>query len=116
MISADKAEIAALFGGTIRFEGCLEANPIFGQTAASALLRGEHINAPSPMLTQIVLRLDGNAEMQTTRVSVEFPAMTNALQARRGAAVHHACYRIPPNTVSPCNRDMGLEQRPRRQV
>lgn len=60
--------------GTIRFDGCLEADPTFGQRAASALLRGEHIKAPTPMLTQIVLRPDGKAEMQTTRVSAEFPA------------------------------------------
>jgi all-trans-8'-apo-beta-carotenal 15,15'-oxygenase len=60
--------------GTIRFDGCLEADPTFGQRAASALLRGEHIRAPSPMLTQIVLRPDGKAEMLTTRVSAEFPA------------------------------------------
>jgi carotenoid cleavage dioxygenase-like enzyme len=60
--------------GTIRFDGCLEANPTFGQRAASALLRGEHIKAPTPMLTQIVLRPNGRAEMQPTRISAEFPA------------------------------------------
>lgn len=60
--------------GTIRFDGCLEADPTFGQKSASALLRGEHIKAPPPMLTQIVLRPDGKAEMNATRITAEFPA------------------------------------------
>ncbi len=71
--------------GTIRFDGCLEADPTFGQVAASALLRGEHIKAPSPMLTQIVLHPNGKADMKTTRISAEFPAndKRRAGQSRR---------------------------------
>jgi all-trans-8'-apo-beta-carotenal 15,15'-oxygenase len=83
--------------GTIRFDGCLEADPTFGQTSASALLRGEHIKAPAPMLTQIVLRPDGKAEMKSTRISAEFPANDKRMSgsARRFTA-HVAGYRSTP--------------------
>lgn len=83
--------------GTIRFDGCLEADPTFGQRAASALLRGEHIKAPTPMLTQIVLRPDGKAEMQMARVAAEFPANDKRMagQARR-FTTHVTGYRQTP--------------------
>lgn len=83
--------------GTIRFDGCLEADPTFGQQSASALLRGERIKAPSPMLTQIVLRPNGKAEMKTTRVAAEFPASDRRMagQARRCTA-HVTGYRGTP--------------------
>lgn len=83
--------------GTIRFDGCLEADPTFGQKSAAALLLGEHIAAPSPMLTQIVLRPDGKAEMNMTRISAEFPASDRRLsgQARR-FTTHVANYRRTP--------------------
>ncbi len=83
--------------GTIHFDGCLEANPTFGQSAASALLRGEHITAPSPTLTQIVLRPDGKAEMQTTRVSAEFPANDKRVAGQpRRFTTHVTGYRQMP--------------------
>lgn len=83
--------------GTIRFDGCLEADPTFGQTAASALLRGEHIKAPTPMLTQIVLHVNGKAEMKTTRTAAEFPASDRRMagQARR-FTTHVTGYRNTP--------------------
>ena len=59
--------------GTIRFEGCLEADPTFGQISASALLRGEFIKPPRPMLHQIVLYTSGKAELLPTGVAAEFP-------------------------------------------
>jgi carotenoid cleavage dioxygenase-like enzyme len=83
--------------GTIRFDGCLEADPTFGQKSASALLRGEHIKAPSAMLTQLVLRPDGKAEMNTTGIAGEFPASDRRMagQARR-FTTHVANYRRTP--------------------
>jgi carotenoid cleavage dioxygenase-like enzyme len=60
--------------GTIRFAGCLEADPTFGQTSASALLRGEYIAPPRPMLHQIVLYPDGKAAAVPTGIAGEFPA------------------------------------------
>ncbi len=65
--------------GTIRFDGCLEADPTFGQRAAAALLRGEHVIAPTPMLHQIVLRPDGKAALLKTGVQAEFPASDRRL-------------------------------------
>jgi carotenoid cleavage dioxygenase-like enzyme len=83
--------------GAIRFDGCLEADPTFGQVAASALLRGEHIRAPSPMLTQIVLHTNGKAEMKPTRIAAEFPASDHRMagQARR-FTTHVTGYRRTP--------------------
>lgn len=69
--------------GTIRFAGCLEADPTFGQTSASALLRGENIVAPRAMLNQIVLYPDGKAALEATGVEAEFPASD---QRRAGQA------------------------------
>lgn len=60
--------------GTIRFAGCLEADPTFGQSSASALLRGEYIAPPRATLEQIVLHPDGRAETLATGVEGEFPA------------------------------------------
>jgi all-trans-8'-apo-beta-carotenal 15,15'-oxygenase len=83
--------------GTIRFDGCLEADPTFGQKSASALLRGEHIRAPSPILTQIVLRPDGKAEMKSTRISAEFPASDKRLSGKaRRFTGHVTGYRSTP--------------------
>ncbi|MEM7701693.1 MAG: carotenoid oxygenase family protein [Pseudomonadota bacterium] len=59
--------------GTIRFAGCLEADPTFGQSSASALLRGEYIAPPRAMLHQIVLHPDGRASLAATGVEGEFP-------------------------------------------
>ena len=83
--------------GTIRFDGCLEADPTFGQKSASALIRGEHIKAPTPMLTQIVLHINGKAEMQATRIAAEFPSSDRrkAGQKRR-FTTHVTGYRSTP--------------------
>jgi all-trans-8'-apo-beta-carotenal 15,15'-oxygenase len=83
--------------GTIRFDGCIEADPTFGQRAASALLRGEHIKAPTPMLTQIVLRPNGTAEMQMARVAAEFPSNDKRMAGRaRRFTSHVTGYRQTP--------------------
>lgn len=59
--------------GTIRFDGALDADPTFGQTSASALLRGEYVRSPRPMLTQVALRPTGRAELLPARIVAEFP-------------------------------------------
>ena len=83
--------------GTIRFDGCLEADPTFGQKSASALLRGEHIKAPTPMLTQIVLHINGKAEMQTTRIAAEFPSSDRRMAGqKRRFTTHVTGYRSTP--------------------
>ncbi len=75
--------------GTIRFDGAFEADPTFGQTAASALLRGEYIKSPPPILTQVVLRPDGSAETLATGVRAEFPAND---KRRAGVARRHTTH------------------------
>ncbi len=74
--------------GTIRFDGCLEADPTFGQQTASALLHGEWVRAPQPVLTQIVLSPNGRAELRPTRIAAEFPSSDRRVagQARRFTA------------------------------
>lgn len=59
--------------GTIRFDGCFEADPGFGARAASALLVGEHLDTPAPRLTMVTLRPDGRAEMAAAGIDAEFP-------------------------------------------
>jgi all-trans-8'-apo-beta-carotenal 15,15'-oxygenase len=83
--------------GTIRFDGCLEADPTFGQRTAAGLLSGIHIKAPRPSLTQIVLRPDGKAALVKTGIAAEFPASDRRLAgfARRHTA-HVTGYRDTP--------------------
>ncbi len=83
--------------GTIRFDGCLEADPTFGQTAASGLLRGEFIKAPPAMLTQIVLHRDGRASMLDTGIKAEFPVSDGRRAGlRRRLTAHVTDYRGTP--------------------
>lgn len=80
--------------GTIRFDGCLEPDPVFAQKGASAMLRGIYIRTPRPVLTQITLHPDGRGELQSTGVAGEFPVTDSryATRARRHTA-HLAKFR-----------------------
>jgi all-trans-8'-apo-beta-carotenal 15,15'-oxygenase len=83
--------------GTIRFDGCLEADPTFGQTSASALLRGEFVRSPRPVLTQIILRANGTAAMLSTKVEAEFPASDRRIAGfNRRFTSHVTGYRNTP--------------------
>lgn len=100
--------------GTIRFDGCFEADPTFGQRAASALLRGEHIKAPTPMLTQVVLRLDGKAEMLAAKIAAEFPANDKRIAgAARRFTTHVTGYgRTPfPHAIAMWDWGKGRDDR-----
>ncbi len=83
--------------GTIRFDGCFDADPTFGQISASALLKGEYIKSPRPMLTQVVLRPNGKTELIASGVVAEFPQSDHrfAGQARR-FTTHVSGYRDTP--------------------
>ena len=83
--------------GTIRFDGCLEADPTFGQTAASALLRGEYVRSPTPTLTQIVLHANGGASLHSAGVAAEFPQNDKRLAGHpRRRTIHVSGYRGTP--------------------
>jgi all-trans-8'-apo-beta-carotenal 15,15'-oxygenase len=83
--------------GTIRFDGALESDPTFGQTVASALLRGEYMKSPTPMLTQIILRPNGRADMVASKVSAEFPATDKRFAGLpRRYTTHVTAYRRTP--------------------
>ncbi len=83
--------------GTIRFDGCLEADPTFGQRSASALLRGEQIKSPQPIMTQIVLRPDGRVAKLSTDLPAEFPASDRRLAGvQRRYTAHVTGYRGTP--------------------
>lgn len=82
--------------GTIRFDGAFEVDPSFGQRAAAGLLRGEHIETPQPILTQVALRPDGRAELLPSGAEAEFPASDRRRSgAPRTGTVHVAHYRGP---------------------
>ena len=59
--------------GTIRFDGCFEADPSFGRDAARALIDGRFIAVPSPRLTMVALHPDGRADMHAAGIDAEFP-------------------------------------------
>ncbi|TRW14033.1 carotenoid oxygenase family protein [Glacieibacterium frigidum] len=59
--------------GTIRFDGCLEADPSFGSTAARAMVAGVHIDTPHPALTMIALHPGGRATLTSSGIMAEFP-------------------------------------------
>ena len=83
--------------GTIRFDGCLEADPTFGQAAASALLRGEYVRSPSPTLTQVVLHANGAATLHSSGMQAEFPQNDKRLAGLpRSATIHVSGYRDGP--------------------
>lgn len=83
--------------GTIRFDGCFEGDPTFGQRGASALLDGEHIPTPRPILTQVVLHPTGKAELIASPVEAEFPQNDRRFTgAARRYTVHVSDYRDTP--------------------
>lgn len=83
--------------GTIRFDGCLEADPTFGQRAASALLRGEHIRSPQPTLTQVALHANGSATLHSAGTQAEFPQSDRRRSGLpRQHTVHVSGYRDTP--------------------
>ena len=59
--------------GTIRFDGCFEADPGFGQGAARALVEGRYLPSPPARLTMVALRPDGRADMHAAGIDAEFP-------------------------------------------
>lgn len=83
--------------GTIRFDGAFEADPSFGQRAAAALLRGEHHEMPHPILTQVVLRPDGRAELLPAGVAAEFPSSDRRVSGLARRYTNHVThYRDTP--------------------
>ncbi len=83
--------------GTIRFDGCLETDPTFGQISASALLRGDHVRSPRPVLTQIILRANGTAALLPTKKEAEFPASDRRVAGQvRRFTTHVTGYRDTP--------------------
>ncbi len=80
-------------GGTIRFDGCFEADPSFGRDAARALVEGRYMPVPSPRLTMVALRPDGRAEMTAAGIDAEFPRSEPQLAGLpRSRTVHVGAY------------------------
>jgi all-trans-8'-apo-beta-carotenal 15,15'-oxygenase len=80
--------------GTIRFDGCIEADPTFGATSARELVRGVHHPAPMPILGMIALFPDGRASLTPSGTAAEFPRSNPRFAGtRRSATVHVGHYR-----------------------
>ncbi len=80
--------------GTIRFDGCIEADPTFARVSAAELVKGVHQPAPMPILSMIALFSDGRASLTPSGVAAEFPR-SDARRAglARRATVHVGNYR-----------------------
>jgi all-trans-8'-apo-beta-carotenal 15,15'-oxygenase len=65
--------------GTIRFDGCFETSPYFGQHAARELIAGRFAPGPMPVLTMVALHPDGKASLTASNVGAEFPRVDPAL-------------------------------------
>lgn len=59
--------------GTIRFDGCFDADPSFGRDSARELVEGRFTHGPSPRLTMIALHPNGRADMTAAGIDAEFP-------------------------------------------
>lgn len=59
--------------GTIRFDGCFDENPAFGQHAARELIAGRFVAGPMPVLQMVALHPDGKATLTSSGVDAEFP-------------------------------------------
>ena len=80
--------------GTIRFDGCIEADPTFGATSARELIRGVHHKAPMPILGMIALHPGGRATLSPSGAAAEFPRSNPVVAGvRRSATVHVGNYR-----------------------
>ncbi|MEO0462190.1 MAG: carotenoid oxygenase family protein [Pseudomonadota bacterium] len=83
--------------GTIRFDGCLQDDPSFGQVAAKELLRGRWAGVPHPVLNRITLRSDGTATLEPTGHLAEFPTSDARRSGeRRRLTVHVTGYGDAP--------------------
>jgi all-trans-8'-apo-beta-carotenal 15,15'-oxygenase len=79
--------------GTIRFDGCFEADPSFGQHSARELIAGRHAHAPMPILTMVALHPNGKAQMQASPIAAEFPRVDPRLAGLpRSQTVHVGLY------------------------
>lgn len=80
--------------GTIRFDGCFESDPTFGATAARALIAGQHVRTPTPILTMVALHPNGAATLTSSGIGAEFPRADPARAGLpRTATVHVGGYR-----------------------
>ena len=81
--------------GTIRFDGCIEADPTFGTTSARKLVANVYRPAPMPMLGMIALFPDGRASLTSSDTAAEFPRSNQRYAGqRRDATVQVGNYRL----------------------
>jgi len=79
--------------GTIRFDGCFEASPVFGAQSARALISGKHIIAPQPVLNMVALHPGGRATLTASPIDAEFPRSDPRVAgSKRSKTVHVGNY------------------------
>jgi all-trans-8'-apo-beta-carotenal 15,15'-oxygenase len=59
--------------GTIRFDACVSADPAFATRGARDILKGDWTPTPPPVLALITLTPDGEARLERTETTAEFP-------------------------------------------
>lgn len=76
--------------GTLRFDGCVSADPSFAIHNGRNLMKGSWTPEPSPILTLFVLSPDGKARMEATGVAAEFPRTNQRLAGSARRYTFHA--------------------------
>lgn len=59
--------------GTIRFDACVSADPAFATRGGREVLKGDWTPTPPPVLALITLPPDGQARLEKTQATAEFP-------------------------------------------
>lgn len=76
--------------GTIRFDACVSADPGFATREGREVLKGDWTPTPPPVLALITLPPDGQARLEQTQATAEFPRADPARSGWPRALTVHA--------------------------
>lgn len=77
-------------GGTIRFDACVSDDPSFAVRGGVEVLKGDWTPTPPPVLALITLPREGEATIERTDVTAEFPRVDPAVAGWPRAFTIHA--------------------------
>ncbi len=94
--------------GTIRFDICTEADPVFAVEGARRIVSGEYTagSASAPQLALATLRPDGRGELTRTPLAAEFPGGD---PRRAGLARRYGVYASTPGKGRPMMQGLAVQ-------